>query len=99
MALAFGHNAAGWQWHRPATTIAGDPRCTSPHSGGGRGESMSHDAIRLTLPEGLTLQGFPPDIDVQGTKTAQWLQVGNAIPPPLAKAILAQLVPAQEAAA
>jgi DNA (cytosine-5)-methyltransferase 1 len=60
---------------------------------------MSHDAIRLTLPEGLTLQGFPPDIDVQGTKTAQWLQVGNAIPPPLAKAILAQLVPAQEAAA
>lgn len=34
-----------------------------------------------------------------GTKTAAWLQVGNAIPPPLAKAILAQLVPAQEAAA
>jgi len=99
MALAFGHNAAGWQWHRPATTIAGDPRCTSPHSGGGRGESMSHDAIRLTVPEGLTLQGFPPDYPVRGTKTAQWLQIGNAIPPPLAKAILAQLVPAQEAAA
>ena len=53
--------------------------------------------IRLTLPEGLTLQGFPPDYPVQGTKTAAWLQVGNAIPPPLAKAILTQLVPAQEA--
>ena len=57
----------------------------------------SEDAIRLTLPEGLTLQGFPPDYPVQGTTTAQWLQVGNAIPPPLAKAILTQLVPAQEA--
>ena len=42
---------------------------------------------------------FPPDYPVQGTKTAQWLQIGNAIPPPLAKAILGQLVPAHEAAA
>jgi DNA (cytosine-5)-methyltransferase 1 len=57
------------------------------------------DAIRLTVPEGLILQGFPPDWPVQGTKTAQWLQIGNAIPPPLAKAILAQLVPAHEATA
>lgn len=77
--LAFGHNAAGWQWHTPG--------------------AQSENAIHLTIPEGLTLQGFPPDWPVQGTKTAQWLQIGNAIPPPLAKAILAQLVPAQEAVA
>jgi DNA (cytosine-5)-methyltransferase 1 len=87
----------GWVWERPATTIAGDPRCFQP---GGHHEpgQQSENAIRLTLPEGLILQGFPPDYPVQGTKTSQWLQVGNAIPPPLAKAILAQLVPAREAA-
>ena len=91
----------GWVWERPATTIAGDPRCSPPgHHGDGIDAPRQQDnAIRLTLPEGLTLQGFPPDWPVQGTKTAQWLQVGNAIPPPLAKAILAQLVAAQEAAA
>lgn len=96
----------GWVWERPATTIAGDPRCFSPGghmANDGRNNAnmvgRSEDAIRLTLPEGLILQGFPPDYPVQGTKTAQWLQVGNAIPPPLAKAILAQLVRADEAAA
>jgi DNA (cytosine-5)-methyltransferase 1 len=88
----------GWVWERPATTIAGDPRCFQP---GGHHEpgQQSENAIRLTVPEGLILQGFPPDWPVQGTKTAQWLQIGNAIPPPLAKAILGQLVPAHEAAA
>ena len=98
--------SGAWVWERPATTIAGDPRCFSPGghvANDGRNNAnmvgRSEDAIRLTLPEGLILQGFPPDYPVQGTKTAQWLQVGNAIPPPLAKAILAQLVRADEAAA
>lgn len=91
----------GWVWERPSTTIAGDPRCFSPggqmaNDGRNNDEMVgrSENAIRLTVPEGLTLQGFPPDIDVQGTKTAQWLQIGNAIPPPLAKAILAQIAKA-----
>ncbi len=91
-----------WPLTRPATTIAGDPRCFSPgehkKAGSEHAPGRSENAIRLTLPEGLILQGFPPDYPVQGTKTSQWLQVGNAIPPPLAKAILAQLVPAREAA-
>lgn len=80
-----------WALTRPATTIAGDPRCFQP---GGHHEpgQQSENAIRLTLAEGLTLQGFPPDWPVHGTKTAQWLQVGNAIPPPLALAVLDQLV-------
>ncbi len=89
----------GWVFERPATTIAGDPRCFAP--GGhiahdGRNNTAmtgrSENAIRLTLAEGLTLQGFPPDWPVQGTKTAQWLQVGNSFPPPVAKAILEQLI-------
>lgn len=95
-----------WTFTRPATTIAGDPRCFAPgghiaHDGRNNDAMIgrSENAIRLTIPEGLTLQGFPPDWPVQGTKTAQWLQVGNAIPPPMAQAILAQLIPAREVAA
>lgn len=49
------------------------------------------DAIHLTIPEGLILQGFPSDIAVQGNKGSQWLQVGNAIPPPMAEAALRSL--------
>ena len=92
-----------WTFTRPAYTITGMDGVRAggvvgPSEGQGY-QKQRENAIRLTLPEGLILQGFPPDYPVQGTKTAQWLQVGNAIPPPLAKAILAQLVRADEAAA
>lgn len=53
MALAFGHNAAGWGWHRPSTTIAGDPRITAPvhHDNGSQGKApidadADADAVR-----------------------------------------------------
>ena len=98
-ALTVGSRADLWTWNRPATTIAGDPRCFAPgghiaHDGRDNTQMVgrSENAIRLTLPEGLTLQGFPPDWPVQGTKTAQWLQVGNAIPPPLAHACLSAVM-------
>lgn len=42
---------------------------------------------RLTVRMGAVLQGFPPDWDWQGGKTAAWKQVGNAFPPPVAEAI------------
>ncbi|GAA1174112.1 Modification methylase AplI [Corynebacterium glaucum] len=42
---------------------------------------------RLTVPMGGILQGFPADWRWQGGKTAQWRQVGNAFPPPVAEAI------------
>lgn len=49
-------------------------------------------AIRLTLAEALTLQGFRPDYPVQGTRTKQFEQVGNAVPPPLAEAVLRAVI-------
>lgn len=42
---------------------------------------------RLTVQMGGVIQGFPADWKWAGGKTAQWRQVGNAFPPPVAKAI------------
>lgn len=42
---------------------------------------------RLTVEECATLQDFPPDHPFQGTKTARYRQVGNAVPLRLAEVV------------
>ena len=80
-----------WVWERPATTIAGDPRLSGP----GRndpdipGSQYGENSVKLTLTEALILQSFDPGYPVQGNKTAQFSQVGNAVPPLLAAHVLA----------
>lgn len=49
-------------------------------------------AVRVTEREAAILQGFPPDYPWQGNKSDQFRQIGNAVPPPLASAILANLL-------
>jgi DNA (cytosine-5)-methyltransferase 1 len=46
-----------------------------------------NDAIRLTITELATLQGFPDDWQWTGTKTAQARCVGNAVPPIMAEVL------------
>jgi DNA (cytosine-5)-methyltransferase 1 len=46
-----------------------------------------HGRPRLTVGMAALLQGFPPDWDFKGGKTAQYRQVGNAFPPPVARAV------------
>ncbi|MEU1197275.1 DNA cytosine methyltransferase [Streptomyces sp. NPDC005813] len=41
----------------------------------------------LTVPQAAIIQGFPAYWEFSGGKTAQYRQVGNAFPPPVAKAI------------
>ena len=46
----------------------------------------------ITHLEGALIQGFPFDFKWVGTKTSIARQIGNAVPPPLAKAIAAHLL-------
>src|SRR5690606_33468314 len=92
-----------WPHRRPATTVAGDPRITARchHDAGSQGanavtveQAMTGDydgraPIKLSLRDALILQGFPADYPVQGGRTKQFEQVGNAVPPPLAAAVVA----------
>jgi DNA (cytosine-5)-methyltransferase 1 len=53
---------------------------------------------RLTLQMAAALQGFPPHWRFSGRKTAGYRQIGNAFPPPVARAVGASLRAAIEAA-
>ncbi|KUF17188.1 DNA cytosine methyltransferase [Streptomyces silvensis] len=43
--------------------------------------------VRLTVAQLALLQGFPPDWTFAGGKTSVYRQVGNAFPPPMARAV------------
>ncbi|GGO64370.1 cytosine-specific methyltransferase [Nonomuraea cavernae] len=52
----------------------------------------------LTVPQVALLQGFPPEWEFIGRKTARYRQVGNAFPPPVAAAVAEQIAAALRAA-
>lgn len=85
-----------WPASRPSTTIAGDPR--DPQPGHKRDEANPDSpgrlegAIKLTPRDALILQDFPPDYPVSGSRSAQFLQIGNAIPPGMAAAALRKVL-------
>jgi DNA (cytosine-5)-methyltransferase 1 len=56
----------------------------------------SNGLPRLTVPMVARIQGFPDTWKVTGKKTAAYRQVGNAFPPPVAKAVGLALIAAFE---
>lgn len=87
-------NAVDWVADRPAITVQGDPRLAGPghrdREGGQR--QFDEEAVRITVQQAGVLQSFPVDYPWQGTKTAQFRQVGDAVPPLLAAAVLGELL-------
>ncbi|KIZ16886.1 hypothetical protein SNA_18065 [Streptomyces natalensis ATCC 27448] len=81
---------SGGQWvlKRPATTVCATNRLSPPghrdRSSGGESQFAGPDTVRITVQEASILQSFPADYPWQGTKTKQFEQVGNAVPPLLA---------------
>lgn len=55
-------------------------------------QSEGGESVRVSVREAGVLQGFPHDYPWQGTKSQQYRQVGDAVPPPLAAAILRPLI-------
>ena len=86
------NNRGPWRLDHPAPTV-----CAMP-GGKGCGQWSASQSLRelmeeqtgirrLTVGEVAILQDFPPDHPWQGTKTSQYTQVGNAVPPTLARVV------------
>ncbi|MFJ3289943.1 DNA cytosine methyltransferase [Streptomyces sp. NPDC086669] len=82
-----------WVHDRPATTVCATDRISPPghrnRDAGGESQFASPDTVRITVAEAAVLQSFRPDYPFQGTKSKQFEQVGNAVPPLLAAHIVA----------
>ena len=89
-----------WAFERPATTVQGDPRLTGPghrcmtkDCHGREATSMfgTPGSVRISTEEAAILQTFGILYPWRGTKTKIYEQIGNAIPPLLAQALLRQV--------
>jgi len=55
--------------------------------GDGTGWDVPDHLRRITVSEASALQGFPQDFSFCGKLSLQYRQIGNSVPPPLAKAV------------
>ncbi|MDI9889944.1 DNA cytosine methyltransferase [Microbacterium sp. IEGM 1404] len=102
-----------WAFERPATTVAGDPRIWPPGhkvnaddvrrlgdaARAKYGDRKGTGAYRASVSEASTLQTYPSSFPFQGSRGKQFLQIGNAVPPLLALAIIGELLRRPEAPA
>lgn len=94
--VLFGHrsNDVRWVFDRPATTIVSSFRPDVVAAPGYRTEVSRQDApgsVSVSVSEAGVLQSFAADYPWQGSRSKQYEQVGNAVPPLLAAHICAAL--------
>jgi DNA (cytosine-5)-methyltransferase 1 len=83
----------GWARRRPATTVLGEPRVFGPGCwprNGHPAHRVRRETVRVTVEQASVLQGFRHDHPWQGPRTARFRQIGNAVCPPVARAVLAE---------
>lgn len=88
----------GNQMYRPAPTVtAGEWRVTA-NQNGHEFERRAGNRLRrrLTTAECAVLQSFPADWPWTGCGIEQYRQIGNAVPPPLARALGAAVIEADQ---
>jgi DNA (cytosine-5)-methyltransferase 1 len=71
-------------WDRPSPTVAYGNREVHIHPNCTR---------RLSVFEAMKLQGFPDEYELRGTLSSQFMQVSEAVPPRLAHAVAASILP------
>lgn len=78
-------------WDKPAPTITGRANR--------KGSALCHPAATrpLSVAECAAIQGFPTNWKFEGAMNSQYMQVGNAVPVPLGRAIGCALVAHDEA--
>lgn len=80
--------AIGWGFDAPAPTVTAGGTKTGGWEPFARAELRRALGRRLTTSEAAILQTFPPDFPWKGPKGRVGAQIGNAIPPLLAKAVV-----------
>jgi DNA (cytosine-5)-methyltransferase 1 len=95
-ATILGGNSWGerrWVYERPSISVLGDPRIDRPghKDRNPGGEAMHAQSIKVTAEQAACLQTFPAGYEFFGTKGEVFQQIGNAVPPLLAEAILTSL--------
>jgi DNA (cytosine-5)-methyltransferase 1 len=86
-----------WTRRRPATTVLADPRISTPRAyrttkpRSKEWPSQFEDAVRVSVEEAAVLQGFRADYPWQGSRSRCFLQIGNAVCPPVARLVVASV--------
>jgi DNA (cytosine-5)-methyltransferase 1 len=85
-----------WARRRPATTVVADARISVPTARdrdpnwkpGDRWPAQWTNAVRIGIEEAALLQGFRAGYPWQGSRTRCFLQIGNAVCPPVARLVV-----------
>jgi DNA (cytosine-5)-methyltransferase 1 len=80
-----------WPAYRPAQVVAGRDLNTAPGANGNRfngSKKSRNDGVRVTVAEAAAFQSMPEWYHFVGTKTSQFQQVGNLVPPLMGEAMV-----------